>query len=371
MEINELFQNYLNVINGKNNDNDLQKLEKKLSFKIPDLIEIDEFFKIPLENIFSIISNTKLFAMEDYVTKIQAFITKTVEAHFEEKETILLLQKMNFEKVDLTYYEIVSILESFSNCYILTQLGLSYASESLDIDYQYVIDQKDSEIQTLKDQLSLSSKKIITESFHFEPVTSKPDDFEQDILKACKSDKYIKSVQYLIEQQKVDPLKRNAKKETLLHIAVQNGALRIVQYLIENRGVDVEITDRHGFTPLHTACYYTQLEIVQYLIEHANANKNAKATVAPFKGWTPLHIACQKGSLPIIQYLIEKALVDKNALTDKNWTALHTAASYNMKEVIKYLISQGFDKNAKDNSGKIPFDYASKPECKELLEVQQ
>ena len=66
----------------------------------------------------------------------------------------------------------------------------------------------------------------------FYPVTAKPSDFEDDIFKATEKGK-LSSVQYLVEQCKVDPDTNNEDGWAPINIASREGHLYIVQYLVE------------------------------------------------------------------------------------------------------------------------------------------
>ena len=68
----------------------------------------------------------------------------------------------------------------------------------------------------------------------FIPIKEKPKDFEPDIFKACKEGK-LKSVQWLIEKEKINKNQKDEKGNTPIHIACTRGHLPIVQYLIEKQ----------------------------------------------------------------------------------------------------------------------------------------
>ena len=72
----------------------------------------------------------------------------------------------------------------------------------MDIDTDYLIEQKEKEIEKLKQEL--------TKRGWFEPIIKKPVIFEPDIFIAAKEGK-LSSVQYLIEKEGIDVNKKNRK----------------------------------------------------------------------------------------------------------------------------------------------------------------
>ena len=98
-----------------------------------------------------------------------------------------------------------------------------------------------------------------------------------------------------------------------------------------------------------------KLSSVQYLIgkKEIGVNKHAEKDYGVkqiFKGCTAINIASWNGHLPVVQYQ----------------TPLHVASFYDNTYTVKYLISKGANKNAKDEYGGIPYDYA-RNEIRELL----
>ena len=95
---------------------------------------------------------------------------------------------------------------------------------------------KNKKSKNLKKKNNLEEKSTIT----FLPIIEKPTDYEPDIFKACKEGK-LTSVQWLLEKENEDKIKKIDSNNTPIHIASQNGHLSIVQYLIEKQNVDKDI----------------------------------------------------------------------------------------------------------------------------------
>ena len=116
----------------------------------------ENFFNLPLKNIFSVISKVDFNSIETNdktLEIIQNIIKNTINKHFEEKETILILQELKMETLSFsTYEEILSIIELITNCPLLVNFCNLYKGhkELPNKDYEYELQQKDKEIHTLK-----------------------------------------------------------------------------------------------------------------------------------------------------------------------------------------------------------------------------
>ena len=414
MNVKNIVKKLENEIKGEGKKDVVNTCEELLSEEIEELSKYKNFFNLPLKNIFSVISKVNFNEIEENdktIEIIQNIIINTINKHFEEKETILILQNLNIKTLSFSYEEIFSILELIRNCPILVNFCHLYKEQNIlpDKDYEYQIQQKDKEIEKLRQAnihyLSDQSKEIIIKkqiSKVFPSITEKPIDYEPNIFKACKVGK-ITSVQWLIEIEKEDKNKKEEKDNyelqfyqgyTPIHIASENGHLSIVEYLIEKQNIDKDIKGRYGKTPLHYACLNGHLPIVKYLISKGS---NVEAIDSHKK--TPLHYACEEGHLPIVQYLVSKDVnieakddEEKTPLhyacefchlpvieyliskreniepKDKDdWTLLHWASYYGETDLVKYLVSRGENKNAKTKDGKTPYDLASSDEIRNIL----
>ena len=185
----------------------------------------------------------------------------------------------------------------FTQCNIFIQLNQKFHEneKEVDVDVDYLIEQKEKEIKELKKEM-----------------LKKPKDFEPDIFIAARDGK-ISSLEYLIEKEGVD-MNIQAKKYydddiickgcNALHIACMCGNLEVVQYLLE-KGADIESLSSNGSTPLYLASYNGNTEVVKYLISKG-ANKNFKNKY----GSTPYLGACgypksDQSQRDIIQKLLE------------------------------------------------------------------
>jgi ankyrin repeat protein len=98
----------------------------------------------------------------------------------------------------------------------------------------------------------------------------------------------------------------NAKKQTALHLACDNGDCAIAELLL-NYGANPNLKDKQGLTPLHQACMTVPghdeqqdyLNLVVLLLSHkVNINEQDK------KGWTALHLATNNADLRLTRLLL-------------------------------------------------------------------
>ena len=184
MNVNEIVQNLEEEIKSDNHKELINEFKSLLFENVEELSKNENFFNLPLNNIFSVISKVDFNEIEEndkIIEIIQNFIKNIINKHFEEKETILILQNLNFTKTNSfsSYEEIFSLLELITNCPILVNFCKLYKEhEQLpDKDYKYEIRQKEEEIEKLKQEI-----------------------YEPDIFKACKEGK-LTNVQWLLEKE--------------------------------------------------------------------------------------------------------------------------------------------------------------------------
>ena len=377
MSIKQIVDKLRKEISGRNREDFIDDLEEMLSENAKELSINEYFFHLPLKHIFSVISRVNFISIDEDdggFDVLHNFIKNTIHAHFEEKETLLILQNIDIEQILLSYEKTFAILELFTNCPILNHFCRLHKDKQQlpEKDYEYELNQKDSEIEKLKQQnKELQSKQNSKSTSNFVPILEKPKDLESDIFKACREGK-LTSVQWLIEKCHIDKNKRVVtvdfklgffQDDTPIHIASLRGHLPIVEYLIEKQNVSPYIKGSIGQTPLHDACSKGHLPIVQYLIEKKNVNPNVQKNYEK----TSLHDACEKGHLHIVEYLISKGSKIEAKETYYGRTPLHNASYWGHTKVVKYLVSKGANKQARDKDGKTPYDLARNDEIKEIL----
>lgn len=137
---------------------------------------------------------------------------------------------------------------------------------------------------------------------------------------------------------------------------------------LSDHGIDINgnISDKDGIqnTLLSYAFEKNCLRAAETLLQQgADVNK-------PFNDqkWTVLHNACvTENSEKLVSLLLQYG-ADYEIRAEHNETALHFACSWDNTEVIKLLLQRNADRNARNSSGKKPFDLLLKAEIKQDME---
>ena len=255
---------------------EMKEIEILKNFSQIQDLKTKKFFKLPLINIFSIISKYDFSCKRcEQFSFFNFIISNIFEEHSTENEILNLLKHIHFhtfeyDNENLNTEEIINLLKIFKNVDLFQQLSIKfYETEILPIkDYSYEIEQKDkiiSKLETTIEEYNQSEKSIFS------------------------------SVQYLIEKEKVYKNIKNRDNQSM-DFACKIGRIDIVEHLIEKENAYVETLYDYGRTPLIIASYFGHLDIVKYLIEKANANKEAKDHLNE----TPLCKSCESGNLLLV-----------------------------------------------------------------------
>ena len=278
------FQELKREVNDRNRSNIIDSCESIVAKELSTVIEDETFFFLPLKNILKIASKTSFWDHDDPTKLMKTFISKTIEAHPAEKETVFLLSSIKTGFIQ-TLDECIDILSLFTQCDICVQLRDRYqeyiATPSLDTDF--LIQQKEKEIKNLENEL------IKKEPWRV-PLIKKPEDFEPNIFYAVRDGK-LDSVRYLIEKEGIDVDIRNEEEDqnkdtplfcgdTPLHVACLYGHHQIVDYLL-HMGANIDAQNDEGNTPLHYA-YVIKQVAPEYLI-----SKGANRKIANHDGKIP------------------------------------------------------------------------------------
>ena len=186
MSVKQIIQNLSEELKEGNRKEIVESYEQQLSKNIEELLKIEDFFNLPLNNIFSVISKvnfSQIYENGKMIEMIQDIIKMIINKHFEEKETILILQNLNIQTISfLSCEDIFSFLELITNCPILVNLCFLYKEENIlpFQDYEFQIQQQNIEIENLKQSIN---KYKLTENVYaysssstikYAPFTKKP-----------------------------------------------------------------------------------------------------------------------------------------------------------------------------------------------------
>ena len=171
----------------------VSEYEEDVGINLMELTKNSELYSLPISNFFSVIKH--FFADNElrYSIDHDLLIKNTIEiiqkfTEINQENSFLLL---NFIQIPhLVLEECISILQTFT-CSICSKLGQLYREDqhSVDFDWNYKVEEQEKELNDIRYKLMLK--------------TTKPDDYEPNIFKACQKGN-LASVQYLVEQMDYD-----------------------------------------------------------------------------------------------------------------------------------------------------------------------
>ena len=204
-------------------------------------------------------------------------------------------------------------------------------------------------------------------------------------------------IRYKIAIQKVDE-----NRNTLLHIAAENGVLVDLPILFEF--YDINAVNRLGQTPLHTAIFARQTRVVELLVskfdnidlaqcQYQNIRLSAlplavllgeikcvdvliKSPHRDFKEMIPgigtlLHIAIKFGQIDTLKHLFQKYPAKMKELleikNEEKLTPFSLAAKEGQIEALILLKAQGANIEAKDDLERLPLHHAVEGEQLEVI----
>lgn len=128
---------------------------------------------------------------------------------------------------------------------------------------------------------------------------------------------------------------KGSDEKTILHTAASNGWVKIVEALIADERVDPNLFDGQGRTPLHRAEGPRSEAVVAALLASSKVDPNK----LDIDGQTPLRNAAMYGSPEVIRALLADPRVDPNLIDSVRYTPLQIAIVYGCTEVAQALLS--------------------------------
>ena len=174
MSVEQIVKKLSSEIEGKNRKDSIDSYEELLSENIVELSKTKRFYNLPLKHIFSILSQVDFSRIEEsteIIDIIKSIIKNTIKEHFEEKESILILQYINTSTISCSFEDLFSILESIINCQILVDFCKLYKDQNQipERDYQYELEHKNQEIEKLKNEIKCIDNSKVTKSVRDDP----------------------------------------------------------------------------------------------------------------------------------------------------------------------------------------------------------
>jgi ankyrin repeat protein len=164
---------------------------------------------------------------------------------------------------------------------------------------------------------------------------------EQDFALAASTDD-VTTVRKLLakgtDPNTVDPVSH----ETVLLLALREGAQRVIDELVNARDLRLEQAAPNGNTPLMMAAFKRNGGAVQALL--------ARGAAVNRPGWAPLHYAAAGGDPAITRLLIARG-ADVNARAVAGFTPLMMAAREGQEEAVEVLLRAGADARLTNSEG--------------------
>ena len=141
----------------------------------------------------------------------------------------------------------------------------------------------------------------------------------------------------------------NTDGQTPLHYAAMGGNAGVVSILLSELDANIQARNQQNSTALHLAAFKGHTEVVTLLVQQFGCSPNTKG----FKNRTPLHYACGGGHLELAEKLIDDYHCDPMARDDDGATPLHITAlagkeTMMSKLILKYKCSQYVSDNYGD-----------------------
>lgn len=192
------------------------------------------------------------------------------------------------------------------------------------------------------------------------PLNQTNDD-EETVGHIAAKGKNLVMLKYLIEKDPTILDAQDKLDETILTIAVTNGAIDLVRYLVDDLKTDIYHPHRQRFgnMAIHIAAEEGQYEVLKYLIEEKKVDVN----VLNYLKEPPVFLAAEKPHMRIFKYLVEKAKADVTVLDSNNDNILYISAMKGDLKVPKYLLDEKkilFDINWQDLFGRTVVYVASR-----------
>lgn len=175
-----------------------------------------------------------------------------------------------------------------------------------------------------------------------------------NIAEAIKNDSVPALIdEYMAKVKNInDILIHNDRGETMLHVAVRNGASKVVAFLV-GRGADLNVQNIVGDTPLHLGARYNKSNIVYALL-----NYGANINIVNNNNEVPLNDAVKDGSIEMLRILAHNGGNIYHINKDGD-NLLHIAIQYAVKDKgakVKFLVERGVSITHENNKKQNPIN---------------
>eukprot|EP01104_Vermistella_antarctica_P010099 TRINITY_DN2666_c0_g1_i2.p1 TRINITY_DN2666_c0_g1~~TRINITY_DN2666_c0_g1_i2.p1 ORF type:complete len:628 (-),score=97.70 TRINITY_DN2666_c0_g1_i2:256-2139(-) len=189
-------------------------------------------------------------------------------------------------------------------------------------------------------------------------ATPKPKEGKKDLQRLKEllaSGRFEQAVQLV--KSTADPLGRDRRGVSMLHIACQVGREDVVRELL-SRGADPQTRDFDGHTPFDRCCWFGKHNLLQMFIEEMGVGKGQPSR-GSLRNRSPLHDACRNGHVEAVRVLLDHGgwdLATPDYVAQR--TPLQVACIHGRLAVVSLLLERGANMSIKDKYGWTPLQCA-------------
>ena len=272
-------------------DNDYQNVDPdfitELSSKLPTFYKIEDYYKLDFPFFQrEIVDQTSFTAAQaiDFLKYANTKYKNEYDADTKQSAAFKLLPFINL--TEPSPESAAAVLGTIQGIPLFEDIDtLSLLATGVDRDYDYDLERKDHEIQTLKAEK-----------------------------------------------------KNQALHHTTFYSDCKNGDVKKVKLALDNHPEYINMQNIKGWTPLHFAVYYQRYPLLKFLLDHhANPNIKTKDLMmdvnSPSKQVTPLHLAVMKDDINAIEQLINNG-ADTNIRDEAGKTPSDYASNDNIRKAL-------------------------------------
>ena len=138
------------------------------------------------------------------------------------------------------------------------------------------------------------------------------------------------------------PNTANARGETAVYVAAENGHTETVRALVLECRADANTPDLDGRTPVFAAAFFGRTETVRALVLICRADANTPDN----SGKTPVFIAAMWRRTETVRALVKECAADASTASNDGYTPVTSAARYGHTETVRALVKEcGADPN--------------------------
>lgn len=147
----------------------------------------------------------------------------------------------------------------------------------------------------------LKSLKSLPDEINFDV----PDGEFNTILYLAAANNYVKTVDYLLFEKKVNPNIKVSENLTAAHIAAAKGHHEVLKKLVRCEGIKLAEKDKYGETPLFRAIGNAPTEKLLDIVRLIVMTDASTISVTNEDGISPIELALQRQHPSVIQLLLE------------------------------------------------------------------